>query len=80
MVDRQNFDATTRNPQPSTLDPPHEWIYRGQVIPRDKTVTVDVVVTAVDDASRTATACGFLTVDGRVIYQMIDFRLQMSHA
>uniref|UniRef100_A0A7C2K169 Acyltransferase domain-containing protein n=1 Tax=Schlesneria paludicola TaxID=360056 RepID=A0A7C2K169_9PLAN len=57
------------------LNRPHEWIYRGQVIPRDKTVTVDAVVTAVDDATRTVTAGGFLTVDGRVIYQMKDFTL-----
>ncbi|MDZ4686438.1 MAG: hypothetical protein SH850_15320, partial [Planctomycetaceae bacterium] len=60
------------------LHRPHEWIYRGQVIPRDKTVTVDVVVTAVDDASRTVTAGGFLTVDGRVIYQMVDFTVQIN--
>jgi 3-hydroxymyristoyl/3-hydroxydecanoyl-(acyl carrier protein) dehydratase len=62
------------------LNRPHEWIYRGQVIPRDKTVTVDVVVTAVDDATRTLTAGGFLTVDGRVIYQMIDFTVQLPEA
>jgi acyl transferase domain-containing protein/3-hydroxymyristoyl/3-hydroxydecanoyl-(acyl carrier protein) dehydratase len=59
------------------LNRPHEWIYRGQVIPRDKTVTVDVVVTAVDDATRTVTAGGFLTVDGRVIYQMVEFTVQV---
>lgn len=70
-----------RTPPPafaSGLQHQHEWVYRGQVIPRDKTVTVDVVVTAVDDASRTATAAGFLTVDGRVIYQMKEFRLGME--
>jgi 3-hydroxymyristoyl/3-hydroxydecanoyl-(acyl carrier protein) dehydratase len=61
------------------LNRPHEWIYRGQVIPRDKTVTVDVVVTAVDDAGLTLTAGGFLTVDGRVIYQMIDFTVQVMN-
>jgi 3-hydroxymyristoyl/3-hydroxydecanoyl-(acyl carrier protein) dehydratase len=56
---------------------PHEWTYRGQVIPRDKTVTVDAAITAVDDAQRLLTASGFLTVDGRVIYQMRDFTVQM---
>ncbi len=70
------------SPQPSTfnlaLNSPHEWLYRGQVIPRDKMVTVDVVVTAVDDVQRTVTAGGFLTVDGRVIYQMIDFCVRMG--
>jgi PfaB family protein len=57
---------------------PHAWLYRGQVIPRDKTVTVDVLITAVDDPARRATASGFLSVDGRVIYQMTDFSLQMT--
>ncbi|MEM7166145.1 MAG: beta-ketoacyl synthase N-terminal-like domain-containing protein [Planctomycetota bacterium] len=51
----------------------HEWIYRGQVLPTDSEVTVDAVVTAVDDAARTMTASGFLVVDGRVIYEMRDF-------
>jgi 3-hydroxymyristoyl/3-hydroxydecanoyl-(acyl carrier protein) dehydratase len=74
----------TDQKQPSTLNfqtvalrAPHEWIYRGQVIPSDKTVTVDVVITAVDDAKRLAAASGFLSVDGRVIYQMIDFTVQL---
>ncbi len=75
--DSTRFSSLTLNPQPSTLNHSHEWIYRGQVIPRDKTVTVDVVVTKVDDARKIATADGFLTVDGRVIYQMKDFQLGM---
>ena len=33
-------------------------------------------VTAVDEAARRLTANGFLTVDGRVIYQMTDFTLE----
>lgn len=51
----------------------HEWTYRGQVIPRDALVTVEAVVTAVDDAARTLTGEGFLCVDGRVIYGMKNF-------
>ncbi len=72
------FSSLAINHQPSTISHSHEWIYRGQVIPRDKTVTVDVVVTAVDDDRKIATADGFLTVDGRVIYQMKEFRLGMQ--
>jgi 3-hydroxymyristoyl/3-hydroxydecanoyl-(acyl carrier protein) dehydratase len=56
---------------------PHEWIYRGQVIPADKTVTVEAVITAVDDQARQATASGYLSVDGRLIYQMSDFTVQI---
>lgn len=55
------------------MDTRHEWVYRGQVIPRDQLVTVDAVVTAVDDATRTLTGAGFLSVDGRVIYGMKNF-------
>jgi 3-hydroxymyristoyl/3-hydroxydecanoyl-(acyl carrier protein) dehydratase len=55
---------------------PHTWTYRGQVVPTDKQVTVVLEVTAVDEANRRLTADGFLTVDGRVIYQMQDFTLE----
>ncbi len=69
--------STTLNGfQTVALNAPHEWVYRGQVIPRDKTVTVEAVITAVDDAHRLATASGYLIVDGRVIYQMIDFTIK----
>ncbi|QDU22136.1 beta-ketoacyl synthase N-terminal-like domain-containing protein [Urbifossiella limnaea] len=54
----------------------HSWTYRGQVLPTDREVTVLLEVTAADDATRRLTANGFLTVDGRVIYQMTDFNLE----
>jgi acyl transferase domain-containing protein/3-hydroxymyristoyl/3-hydroxydecanoyl-(acyl carrier protein) dehydratase len=57
------------------LGRPHAWTYRGQVLPADREVTVVLEVTAADDAARRLTAAGFLTVDGRVIYQMTDFAL-----
>jgi len=54
----------------------HRWTYRGQVIPRDAKVTVQAEVVSVDDAARTLTARGWLTVDARVIYGMQDFTLR----
>ena len=54
----------------------HEWTYRGQVIPTDGLVTVEAVVTAVDDRRRLLRADGYLSVDGRVIYAMKDFTLR----
>ena len=48
----------------------HSWRYRGQVVPADRLVTVEAVVTAVDDSRKTLKAEGFLSVDGRVIYSM----------
>jgi PfaB family protein len=54
----------------------HKWLYRGQVVPTNSTVTVQAWVTAVDDAQQTLTADGFLSVDGKVIYQMIGFTVK----
>lgn len=54
----------------------HEWIYRGQVIPADREVTIEAIVTAVDEERRLLRADGYLSVDGRVIYGMKDFTLQ----
>ena len=62
--------------QAVALDEPHEWIYRGQVIPDNHLVTIEAVVTAVDEASQLLTAEGFLAVDGRVIYGMKKFTVQ----
>jgi PfaB family protein len=56
----------------------HTWVYRGQVLPSDARVTVQAVVSAIDDARRQVTADGFLSVDGRVIYQMKDFTLRLT--
>jgi 3-hydroxymyristoyl/3-hydroxydecanoyl-(acyl carrier protein) dehydratase len=55
----------------------HTWMYRGQVIPRNRQVRVVLEVTACDDAARTLTARGFLSVDGLVIYRMDDFTLTL---
>ncbi|MFO0945452.1 MAG: hydroxymyristoyl-ACP dehydratase, partial [Planctomycetota bacterium] len=62
--------------QTVALNRKHGWIYRGQVIPTDAQVTVEAVISAVDDVERLLVADGFLSVDGRVIYQMNDFSLQ----
>lgn len=60
------------------LDQLHEWVYRGQILPVDDKVTVQAVITEVDDQSRSLKADGFLTVDGRIIYQMKDFALRIT--
>lgn len=56
----------------------HRWVYRGQIVPGDRRITVRAVVTAVDDARRRLKADGFLDVDGRLIYQMNDFTLRLA--
>ena len=54
----------------------HAWTYRGQVLPTDREVVVVLEVTEADDRAKRLTADGFLTVDGRVIYQMTGFTLE----
>jgi PfaB family protein len=58
------------------LERRHRWLYRGQVVPTNSQVTVVAWVTAVDEKERVLTAAGFLSVDGRPIYQMNDFTVR----
>jgi len=62
--------------QTVALNQTHSWVYRGQVLPADHEVTVVLEIVAADDHNRRLSANGFLTVDGRVIYQMTDFSLE----
>ncbi|QTA92088.1 beta-ketoacyl synthase N-terminal-like domain-containing protein [Desulfonema magnum] len=62
-------------------DQKHEWIYRGQVIQRNKKVEVDVVVTEIQNQPvPTIYANGYLKVDGLFIYQMENFGLRLVPA
>ena len=54
----------------------HRWTYRGQIIPGNRRVSVEAVISAIDDDRRTLVADGYLSVDGRPIYQMQDFSLE----
>ena len=72
------FAVSAGVPPFSTVPPPGpstSWVYRGQVIPKDRKVTVTAWITALDDASQQLRADGILSVDGRVIYRMTDFSL-----
>jgi hypothetical protein len=59
-------------------DRTHRWQYRGQIVPTSSRVTVDAWVTAVDNRNRILTSDGFLSVDGKLIYQMYDFTVKME--
>ncbi len=61
------------------LEHRHKWLYRGQVVPTNRNVVVQAWITAVDDDEQTLTADGFLSVDGKVIYQMNDFTIKHGH-
>jgi PfaB family protein len=64
----------------SALDRPHTWLYRGQVVPSNKRVTVAAWITSVDEDRRILTAAGFLSVDGKTIYQMNEFTVCLESA
>jgi PfaB family protein len=53
------------------------WNYRGQIVPANQLVQIEAVITAIDDTGRLLKANGFLSVDGRTIYQLHDFSLRM---
>ncbi|MEA3465013.1 MAG: beta-ketoacyl synthase N-terminal-like domain-containing protein [Thermodesulfobacteriota bacterium] len=71
---------TTNNThfEPITLNHEHHWIYRGQIIPSNSQVTVEAVITEIDDQSKTIKADGYLSVDGKLIYQIKDFGLRIT--
>lgn len=62
----------------TALEHKHRWLYRGQVVPSNTRVTVSAWITAVDDEKRILTADGFLSVDGKLIYQMNEFTVTME--
>jgi 3-hydroxymyristoyl/3-hydroxydecanoyl-(acyl carrier protein) dehydratase len=51
----------------------HSWNYRGQIIPGNRKVTVEALVTAIDDQRQLLRADGLLSVDGKTIYRMRNF-------
>jgi 3-hydroxymyristoyl/3-hydroxydecanoyl-(acyl carrier protein) dehydratase/malonyl CoA-acyl carrier protein transacylase len=59
-------------------DAAHHWLYRGQVVPTNRQVTVQAIVTGCDEGARRLTADGHLLVDGRTVYQMTDFTLTLT--
>jgi hypothetical protein len=60
------------------LQQKHRWLYRGQVVPTNHQVTITAWITEVDDQQQLLTASGFLAVDGKLIYQMIDFTVRLE--
>ncbi|MDO8806385.1 MAG: type I polyketide synthase, partial [Elusimicrobiota bacterium] len=59
------------------LNEKHQWIYRGQIVQKNKLVTVEAQITGADDERKVLRADGFLIVDGLVIYQMKDFAIRV---
>ena len=54
-----------------------KWTYRGQVVPDNGRVSVQIHIARVDTATSTLIADGFLSVDGRIIYSVENLSLSM---
>jgi len=76
-VERWEWDANSTLASMS-LGQRHRWLYRGQIVPANSRVTVEAWITACDEERRILVADGFLSVDGRPIYQMNDFSVRME--
>ncbi|MEE4358552.1 MAG: hypothetical protein V2I97_18925, partial [Desulfococcaceae bacterium] len=60
-------------------DEKHSWIYRGQIIQKNKRVEVDAVITKIEEGENPVIrASGYLKVDGLFIYQMENFGLRLA--
>ena len=56
----------------------HSWIYRGQIVPANKAVTVEAVVTSIENGPSPAIrADGWVQVDGLYIYAMKNYGLKL---
>ncbi len=56
----------------------HQWQYRGQIIPQNEIIEIEAAVSHISDHPMpTIKADGFLKVDGRYIYAMKDFGIQV---
>ena len=56
----------------------HRWSYRGQILPQNKKIEVEAVVTRLGEHPHPhISASGLLKVDGIYIYQMENFGFQL---
>jgi len=56
----------------------HTWLYRGQILPINRKITVEAEITSIrDDPEPGILADGFLKVDGLYIYQMKNFGIKL---
>ena len=64
--------------QPILIGREHTWVYRGQILPTNHRVEVEIVVTHIQDGpTPTISGSGFLKVDGLPIYEMQDIGVRL---
>ncbi|MFW6303929.1 MAG: hypothetical protein ACOC2L_04840, partial [Candidatus Sumerlaeota bacterium] len=55
----------------------HTWQYRGQVVPSNRAVTVEAVITGIDHENMVVIGDGLFLVDGLAIYAMQNFAVRL---
>ena len=61
-----------------SVNEPHTWQYRGQIVPRNQLVEVEAdITTVIDEPIPELRADGLLKVDGLVIYRMKNFGIRI---
>ncbi|HSL61553.1 MAG TPA: SDR family NAD(P)-dependent oxidoreductase [Desulfotignum sp.] len=80
LLETCGIDPATHEPQLMT-DQSHEWIYRGQIIPANREITIHTHIRQVSKNAQTCTvvADGALCVDGLTIYEMKNFGFAFVH-
>ncbi|MEJ2282208.1 MAG: hypothetical protein P8X85_01285 [Desulfobacterales bacterium] len=59
----------------------HTWVYRGQILPQNRLITVEASVTRIqEDPVPEITADGYLQIDGLYIYKMENFGIALLPA
>ena len=59
-------------------DKPHVWTYRGQILPDNKFIEVEAVITSIEDSPLPVImADGYLKVDGLYIYKVNDLGIKV---
>ena len=80
-LERFSHLATTHRFQSMALNHEHRWQYRGQVLRANTETRVVASISRVEEGHGAdgplIVADGYLTVDGRVIYQMKDFAIRL---
>jgi acyl transferase domain-containing protein/3-hydroxymyristoyl/3-hydroxydecanoyl-(acyl carrier protein) dehydratase len=64
--------------EPILTREPHEWVYRGQIVPDHERVEVEAAITAMQAGENPCIrADGFLKVDGVYIYELTNFGVRV---
>ncbi|MDP1569498.1 MAG: beta-ketoacyl synthase N-terminal-like domain-containing protein [Vicinamibacterales bacterium] len=80
MLDRDmGAGMTAPRFEPIAIGRPMSWKYRGQVVPRNKTILTEIEITEVgrDDRGAYAVANGWLWVDGLRVYSVEDMAMRI---